>query len=376
MRLYELLNEVGQDPEDITQPDLSRSERNALMVFNAFRNAGFSPAQAEHLTGEIHRENAFQDRYLFGTHRDPANNATNLGMISWQGPRAPALETYMREIEENEGIRLFDDNGNMLRNQDVLNAQARFVRHEMETGSHGGSRRQNERIQTWLANENPPDNLSRDILGGSYIRWALNNPQYRNSGLQNRAEGMSILRRAADAGGVNLNSTTASVPPIRVANAGSMTGVATDNNGLSLANVVNLGQTNDTPTRTIDQRFDAGSLANVGTTQYNLRRGSSGENVSQLQTQLQNLGYDVGTTGADGKYGRNTAAAVRQFQTDYGLQVDSIAGDQTMSALQQASSLKVEPPKSDFTVPTPTPSSSGSAGLSPEVPAISTPKLS
>lgn len=102
--------------------------------------------------------------------------------------------------------------------------------------------------------------------------------------------------------------------------------------------------TNTPPQRTIQPRFDPSSLANVGTKNYNIRRGSSGENVSQLQTQLQNLGYDVGTTGADGKFGKNTAAAVRKFQKDYNLQVDGIVGDQTMSALSQLKKLPVNTP--------------------------------
>ena len=63
----------------------------------------------------------------------------------------------------------------------------------------------------------------------------------------------------------------------------------------------------------------------------------------------------------------NTAAAVRQFQTDYGLQVDSIAGDQTMSALRQASSLKLDPAKSDFKVSSPK-LTGGGADISPAIP--------
>ena len=79
--------------------------------------------------------------------------------------------------------------------------------------------------------------------------------------------------------------------------------------------------------------FSSGQLAKVGTSNYNMRQGSSGTNVSSLQRSLQSMGYDIGDTGADGKYGSKTAAAVKQFQTDRGLQVDSIAGDQTMSTV-------------------------------------------
>ena len=73
-----------------------------------------------------------------------------------------------------------------------------------------------------------------------------------------------------------------------------------------------------------------------GTTSSNLRRGSKGSDVSSLQQMLIDKGYDLGDTGADGKFGPRTAAAVKQFQTDFGLQVDGIAGDQTMSALNRA----------------------------------------
>jgi peptidoglycan hydrolase-like protein with peptidoglycan-binding domain len=54
-----------------------------------------------------------------------------------------------------------------------------------------------------------------------------------------------------------------------------------------------------------------------------------------MQQMLIDKGYDVGATGADGKFGPKTAAAVKQFQQDFGLQADGIAGDQTMSALNR-----------------------------------------
>jgi peptidoglycan hydrolase-like protein with peptidoglycan-binding domain len=77
------------------------------------------------------------------------------------------------------------------------------------------------------------------------------------------------------------------------------------------------------------------SLSGPGVTSSNLRRGSTGTDVSSLQQMLIDKGYNLGDTGADGKFGPRTAAAVRQFQTDFGLQADGIAGDQTMSALNK-----------------------------------------
>jgi peptidoglycan hydrolase-like protein with peptidoglycan-binding domain len=58
----------------------------------------------------------------------------------------------------------------------------------------------------------------------------------------------------------------------------------------------------------------------------NLRSGSSGTNVFQLQTLL-------GGLTADGKYGPKTQAAVKAFQTKYGLTPDGIVGPNTTAML-------------------------------------------
>ena len=65
----------------------------------------------------------------------------------------------------------------------------------------------------------------------------------------------------------------------------------------------------------------------------NLKQGMSGSEVEKLQNALISKGYDVGKTGADGVFGKNTLAAVKQFQTDNGLEVDGIAGKNTLGSL-------------------------------------------
>ena len=67
-----------------------------------------------------------------------------------------------------------------------------------------------------------------------------------------------------------------------------------------------------------------------------LRRGSKGEYVTLLQTALYNRGYDLGSCGIDGDYGKATEAAVKQFQQDNGLKEDGIVGLQTWNALDNA----------------------------------------
>lgn len=64
-----------------------------------------------------------------------------------------------------------------------------------------------------------------------------------------------------------------------------------------------------------------------------LRKGSSGEYVTLLQTMLIQRGYDLSPYGADGKYGNKTVEAVKAFQRDNGLTADGITGKNTWAAL-------------------------------------------
>ena len=59
--------------------------------------------------------------------------------------------------------------------------------------------------------------------------------------------------------------------------------------------------------------------------------GSSGGEVTQIQTKLKRWGYYNGNI--DGIYGSKTVAAVRLFQSKNGLTVDGIAGPRTLAAM-------------------------------------------
>jgi N-acetylmuramoyl-L-alanine amidase len=59
----------------------------------------------------------------------------------------------------------------------------------------------------------------------------------------------------------------------------------------------------------------------------------TGDDVSALQTQLLELGYDLAR--ADGVFGARTADGLRNFQRDYGLVADGICGPATLRALRQ-----------------------------------------
>ena len=62
-------------------------------------------------------------------------------------------------------------------------------------------------------------------------------------------------------------------------------------------------------------------------------KGSKGSVVKECQTRLVELGYDVGSCGIDGIFGKETLAAVKAFQQDHRLKVDGIVGPKTWAEL-------------------------------------------
>ena len=62
-----------------------------------------------------------------------------------------------------------------------------------------------------------------------------------------------------------------------------------------------------------------------------VRNGSTGPAVTMLQQLLGDFGYDPGPI--DGAFGPDTESAVKQFQKDFVLTVDGIAGPKTWAAL-------------------------------------------
>lgn len=66
-----------------------------------------------------------------------------------------------------------------------------------------------------------------------------------------------------------------------------------------------------------------------------IQRGAFGDDVIELQSRLQYISYYSGTI--DGKFGYGTYWALRNFQEQYGLPVDGIAGSKTKQKLADAS---------------------------------------
>jgi zinc D-Ala-D-Ala carboxypeptidase len=66
-----------------------------------------------------------------------------------------------------------------------------------------------------------------------------------------------------------------------------------------------------------------------------LRVGTNGEDVRQLQIRIAGWVDYREVLGIDGDFGSRTEAAVRKFQTAYGLGVDGVAGSQTFAKLYE-----------------------------------------
>lgn len=66
-----------------------------------------------------------------------------------------------------------------------------------------------------------------------------------------------------------------------------------------------------------------------------LRKGSTGPEVKSLQKKLLQIGYYLGSYGADGDYGDATVTAVRKFQKDNSLAVDGEAGPNTLAKVDK-----------------------------------------
>lgn len=64
-----------------------------------------------------------------------------------------------------------------------------------------------------------------------------------------------------------------------------------------------------------------------------LRKGMAGKAVQALQVLLNGRGFDCGKWGADGEFGDATEWAVLRFQKEEDLEMDGIAGPQTMGRL-------------------------------------------
>lgn len=100
------------------------------------------------------------------------------------------------------------------------------------------------------------------------------------------------------------------------------------------------------------------------------------DNVRQLQTKLEELGYSVGSTGIDGKYGPRTTRAIRSFKQDFEISTPAnVVSQQELAAMMSAQPVENPTPtgneatygrqgrRGDGTVDLPAPEGGGSGQL-------------
>lgn len=149
------------------------SQQNMAMVLQALKNAGLSDNQARILGAEIGRENAFQDKYLWGYHADPKNGAVNIGIISWQGGRGKGVERALKSA----GLI---QNGKIVKGQASLDVMAKYLVNEIRTNPSYAPTK-----QKFLHNPNVDYTTGTAVLGRNFIKWRYDDPKYA-TGHKNR----------------------------------------------------------------------------------------------------------------------------------------------------------------------------------------------
>lgn len=64
-----------------------------------------------------------------------------------------------------------------------------------------------------------------------------------------------------------------------------------------------------------------------------LKKGCKGDDVKHLQKELKNKRYDIGNSGIDGIFGKDTEKAVKLYQKDNNLKIDGVVGKNTAHCL-------------------------------------------
>ena len=79
------------------------------------------------------------------------------------------------------------------------------------------------------------------------------------------------------------------------------------------------------------------ALRDVASGKKEIAKGAKGTDVGKMQEALQTAGYKLPKYGADGKFGDETAKALKKFQTDHCLKDTGRLDKQTMEQLSIAS---------------------------------------
>lgn len=143
------------------------NNRVARVLNDEMMRMGYTPNARLSVLGDIWRENNWNMGAIFAGHKDPANGAANLGIISWQGDRRDRLVNYMA----SQGLV---QNGQIVQSDQSLRAMMRFMDGEMKTGKWGDQ---------WRAMRNP--NLSTQQVSDKMQKYVLYSEDSKYNTLEN-----------------------------------------------------------------------------------------------------------------------------------------------------------------------------------------------
>mgnify|MGYP003614970351 CR=1 FL=1 len=140
-------------------------------VYSVGKQKGLSDAQIRAILGNVHAENGFNKKHVFGSHTDSANGKTNIGMLSWQGGREQGL---LRKLGERGQL---DERGRIIDNADSFVTQFEYVLDEM-VGS------ESERAQRFLNSKSDDPVQLAHLLDRDFVRSAA----HKNSSIRNQRD--------------------------------------------------------------------------------------------------------------------------------------------------------------------------------------------
>jgi hypothetical protein len=120
------------DYSNLKSGDISTMAGKSAVLYDEYRNLGYTDEGAKRLIAEIGREGGMDNKNLFGTHTDPSAKIPNTGMFSWNQDRRTAL------IDQAKKAGVWDETkGQIKETAEGLRFQARFSANEIKTRGAG-----------------------------------------------------------------------------------------------------------------------------------------------------------------------------------------------------------------------------------------------
>jgi hypothetical protein len=179
----QIVSQDGVTPRMPKRTGTKRSQELQLMVYDAFRKQGYTEEAAKTMVAEVGRENGFNENIIFGSHIDPYNKKTNVGMLSWQKERGSKLAEQLTKA----GLM---KNGKMVHSQETIDFMAKYFDDEISKSNmqmHKNVRDKSKHYQE----------LEEDI-GRHAIKWRHDDPKYSVKGHRNQIMFFDSITKIVD----------------------------------------------------------------------------------------------------------------------------------------------------------------------------------